>query len=44
MGPTFDLVGYTRDEVIIDYADRENPRVFSTGEEMPYKLGSFIRK
>ena len=44
MGPTFDLVGYTRDEVIIDYADRENPRVFSEGEEIPYELSSFARK
>ena len=44
MGPTFDLVGYTREEVIINYADRENPRTFSQDEEMPYKLASFARK
>ena len=44
MGPTFDLVGYTLDEVIIDYADRENPRTFSAGESLPYELSSFARK
>ncbi len=44
MGPTFDLVGYTRDEVIIDYADRDNPRTFSDGEEIPYPITSFARK
>ena len=44
MGPTFDLVGYTRDEVIIDYADRDNPRTFSQGEAMPYDLSSLARK
>jgi NADH-quinone oxidoreductase subunit I len=44
MGPTFDLVGYTRDEVIIDYADRENPRTFSGEEKMPYPMVSFSRK
>jgi len=44
MGPTFDLVGYTREECIIDYADRENPRTFSEGEEIPYPLASFARK
>jgi NADH-quinone oxidoreductase subunit I len=44
MGPTFDLVGYTREEVIIDYADRENPRTFSEGEEIPYELASLARK
>jgi NADH-quinone oxidoreductase subunit I len=44
MGPTFDLVGYTRDEVIINYADRENPRTFSEGEQLPYEIASFARK
>ncbi len=44
MGPTFDLVGYTRDEVIIDYADRENPRTFSGDVKMPYEIVSFARK
>lgn len=44
MGPHFDLVGYTRDEVIIDYADRENQRVFSEGEKIPYEIVSFSRK
>ena len=44
MGPTFDLVGYTRDEVIINYADRENPRTFSDGEQLPYEIASFARK
>jgi hypothetical protein len=44
MGPQFDLVGYTRDEVNIDYADRENPRVFSEGEKIPYEIVSFSRK
>ena len=44
MGPTFDLVGYTRDEVIIDYADRENPRTFSADEKLPYEITSFSRK
>jgi len=44
MGPTFDLVGYTREEVIIDYADRENPRTFSGEEKMPYPLESLARK
>jgi NADH-quinone oxidoreductase subunit I len=44
MGPTFDLVGYTRDEVIIDYADRENPRTFSGDEKMPYEIASMVRK
>jgi formate hydrogenlyase subunit 6/NADH:ubiquinone oxidoreductase subunit I len=44
MGPHFDLVGYTRDEVIIDYADRENPRCFSEGEKIPYEIASFSRK
>ncbi|MGQ0614330.1 MAG: NuoI/complex I 23 kDa subunit family protein [Planctomycetaceae bacterium] len=44
MGPTFDLVGYTRDEVIIDYADRENPRTWSGNEKIPYPLASYIRK
>ncbi|MCZ6788129.1 MAG: NADH-quinone oxidoreductase subunit I [Planctomycetota bacterium] len=44
MGPTFDLVGYTREEVIIDYADRENPRTFSGEEKMPYPLASLARK
>ena len=44
MGPTFDLVGYTRDEVIIDYADRENPRTWSGEEEIPYPITSFARK
>jgi len=44
MGPTFDLVGYTRDEVIIDYADRENPRTFSADEQLPYEITSFSRK
>ncbi|MCZ6571792.1 MAG: NADH-quinone oxidoreductase subunit I [Planctomycetota bacterium] len=44
MGPTFDLVGYTRDEVIIDYADRENPRTWSAGEQIPYPIASFARK
>ena len=31
-------------EVIIDYADRENPRTFSGEEKMPYELASFARK
>ncbi len=44
MGPTFDLVGYTRDEVIINYADRDNPRTFSGDEKMPYEIVSMIRK
>jgi NADH-quinone oxidoreductase subunit I len=44
MGPTFDLVGYTRDEVIINYADRENPRTFSEDEKLPYEIASFSRK
>jgi len=44
MGPTFDLVGYTREELIIDYADRENPRVFSGEEKFPYEITSFARK
>ncbi len=44
MGPTFDLVGYTRDELIIDYADRDNPRTFSGDEKMPYEIVSMIRK
>jgi NADH-quinone oxidoreductase subunit I len=44
MGPTFDLVGYTRDEVIIDYADRDNPRTFSGDEKMPYEVAPFVRK
>ena len=44
MGPTFNLVGYTRDEVIINYADRENPRTFSDGEKLPYEIASFARK
>jgi hypothetical protein len=44
MGPQFDLVGYTRDEVIIDYADRENPRVFSQDEKIPFEIVSFARK
>ena len=44
MGPTFNLVGYTRDEVIINYADRENPRTFSEGEKLPYEIASFARK
>jgi len=44
MGPTFDLVGYTREEVIIDYADRENPRTFSGEGELPYPVASFARK
>jgi NADH-quinone oxidoreductase subunit I len=44
MGPTFDLVGYTRDEVIIDYADRENPRTFGEGDALPYPITSFSRK
>lgn len=44
MGPTFDLVGYTRDECIIDYADRENPRTFSGEEKMPYPITPFTRK
>ena len=44
MGPTFDLVGYTRDEVIINYADRENPRTFSADEKLPYEITPFVRK
>ncbi|MHC4451803.1 MAG: hypothetical protein ACYS0E_16975, partial [Planctomycetota bacterium] len=44
MGPTYDLVGYTRDEVIINYADRDNPRTFSGEEKMPYEIISMIRK
>ena len=44
MGPTFDLVGYTRDEVIINYADRENPRTFSGDEKLPYEIAPFTRK
>lgn len=44
MGPTFDLVGYTRDEVIINYADRDNPRTFSGDEKMPYEVAPFVRK
>ena len=44
MGPTFDLVGYTRDEVIINYADRDNPRTFSGDEQLPYKIAPFVRK
>ncbi|MFQ5843367.1 MAG: NuoI/complex I 23 kDa subunit family protein [Planctomycetota bacterium] len=44
MGPTFDLVGYTRDEVIIDYADRQNPRTWSGDERAPYPLASYARK
>ena len=44
MGPTFDLVGYTRDECIIDYVDRENPRTFSGDEKMPYPITPFTRK
>ena len=44
MGPTFDLVGYTRDEVIINYADRDNPRTFSGDEKLPYEIAPFVRK
>ena len=44
MGPTFDLVGYTREEVIIDYADRENPRVWSGDENPTYPIAKFLRK
>ena len=44
MGPTFDLVGYTRDEVIINYADRDNPRTFSGDEQLPYPIAPFARK
>ncbi|MGH7163408.1 MAG: NuoI/complex I 23 kDa subunit family protein [Planctomycetota bacterium] len=44
MGPTFDLVGYTRDEVIIDYADRDNPRTWSGDEKIPYPLAPYVRK
>jgi len=44
MGPTYDLVGYTREEVIIDYADRENPRTFSGEEQFPYPLAKMTRK
>ena len=44
MGPTFDLVGYTREELIIDYADRENPRVFSGDEKLPYPMAKFARR
>ena len=44
MGPTYDLVGYTREEVIIDYADRENPRTFSGDEKIPYPLANMMRK
>ena len=44
MGPTFDLVGYTRDEVIIDYADRDNPRVWNGDEQPTYDIAKFARK
>ena len=44
MGPTFDLVGYTREEVIIDYADRDNPRVWNGEEQPSYEIAKFARK
>jgi NADH-quinone oxidoreductase subunit I len=44
MGPTYDLVGYTRDEVIINYADRENPRTFCGDDPMPYTIIDMTRK